>query len=154
MRWVLVTKVTSLGHITSSQTNRYQISSSYSQPSSNFKNSTKYQHLNFKILIKCSLRISTKNNLRNLNQGSAAKYELQLLNIAEASTSDFEHKVWSRFWTKIWFYDQTSAYKVALKYCQHVSKHQHQQQSRPQQVLCGIFTCQGPINQGYLPDYI
>ena len=42
--WVLITKVTSLGHVTSSQTNLDQISSSYSRPSSNFKTSTKFQH--------------------------------------------------------------------------------------------------------------
>ena len=91
---VLVTKVTSLGHITSSQTNLYKISSSYSRPSSNLKKSTKYQHqLNFKILTKLSFRISTKNNLHNLNQGSAAKYwlkispELQLQNLDQTLCS-------------------------------------------------------------------
>ena len=42
--WVLVTKVTSFGHITSPQTNLDQISSSKSWPSSYFKTSTKYQH--------------------------------------------------------------------------------------------------------------
>ena len=96
--WVLVTRVTSLGHITSSQTNLYKISSSYSRPSSNLKKSTKYQHqLNFKILTKLSFRISTKNNLHNLNQGSAAKYwlnfsfkispELQLQNLDQTLCS-------------------------------------------------------------------
>ena len=44
--WVLVTKVKSLGHITSSQTNLDQISSSRSRPSSNFNPSTKYQQFN------------------------------------------------------------------------------------------------------------
>ena len=42
--WVLVTKVNSLGRITSSQTNLDQISSSYSRRSSNFKTSTQYEH--------------------------------------------------------------------------------------------------------------
>ena len=49
---------------------------------------------------------------------------------------------------------KTSASKSATNCRQHVSKHQHQQQSQPQQVLCGIFTCQGPINQVYLTDYM
>ena len=52
------------------------------------------------------------------------------------------------------FMTKTSASKSATNCRQHVSKHQHQQQSQPQQVLCGIFTCQGPINQVYLTDYI
>ena len=43
--WVLLTKVTSLGHITSSYTNLDQTSSE-SRPSTNFKISTKHQHLN------------------------------------------------------------------------------------------------------------
>ena len=41
--WVLLTKVTSLGHITSSYTNLDQTSSE-SRPSTNFKISTKHQH--------------------------------------------------------------------------------------------------------------
>ena len=41
--WVLLTKVTSLGHITISYTNLDQTYSE-SQPSTNFKVSTKYQH--------------------------------------------------------------------------------------------------------------
>ena len=69
--WVLVTKVTSLGHFT-------------------------------------SFRISTKNNLHNLNQGSAAKYwpnfsfkfspELQLQNLDQSMCWNSEQKlrhVWS-----------------------------------------------------------
>ena len=42
--WVLLTKVTSLGHIASSYKNLHQISSSESRPSINFKISTKHQH--------------------------------------------------------------------------------------------------------------
>ena len=42
--WVLLNKVTSLGHIASSYTNLYHISSSESRPSNNFKISTKHQH--------------------------------------------------------------------------------------------------------------
>ena len=43
--WVHLTKVTSWGHITNSNTNLDQISSSESRPSINFKISTKHQHL-------------------------------------------------------------------------------------------------------------
>ena len=43
--WVHLTKETSWGHITNSNTNLGQISSSESQPSINFKISTKHQHL-------------------------------------------------------------------------------------------------------------
>ena len=54
--WVLLTKVTSLGHFTSSYTSLDQISSSESRPS-----------INFKISTKPSFRISTKIQLHNLN---------------------------------------------------------------------------------------
>ena len=43
--WVHLTKVTSWGHITNSNTNLDQISSSESRPSINFKISSKHQHL-------------------------------------------------------------------------------------------------------------
>ena len=43
--WVHLTKVTSWVHITNSNTNLDQISSSESRPSINFKISTKHQHL-------------------------------------------------------------------------------------------------------------
>ena len=60
--WVLLTKVTSLGYITSSYTNLLdQASTSKSQP-------------NISILTRPSFRISTKIRLHNLNQASAAKY--------------------------------------------------------------------------------
>ena len=59
--WVLLTKVTSLGHITSSYTNLFdQASTSKSQP-------------NISISTRPSYRISTKIRLHNLNQASTAK---------------------------------------------------------------------------------
>ena len=82
----------SLG-LSGSYSNLDQISSEESRPSVNYKISIKHQHLNlnFKILTKPSFRISTKNNLHNLSQGSAAKYWLnlsaQLQNCAWTSTS-------------------------------------------------------------------
>ena len=58
--WVLVTKVTYLGHITNYHTNLEQTSSE-SRPSTNYKISTKHQqNFNLKILTKPSFRISTK----------------------------------------------------------------------------------------------
>ena len=55
--WVLVTKVTYLGHITNYHTNLGQTSSE-SRPSTNYKISTKHQqNFNLKILTKPSFRI-------------------------------------------------------------------------------------------------
>ena len=67
--WVLLTEVTSLGHITISYTNLDQILSSESRPSINSNIFAKYQHLNlnFKILTKPTLIISTKIQLHKLN---------------------------------------------------------------------------------------
>ena len=61
--------------------------------------------LNFKILTKRSLRISTKNNLHNLNQGSAATSASKSC----LRTSKFWPNLVLEVWTKKWFYDQTSA---------------------------------------------
>ena len=55
--WILLTRVTSLGHIASSNTSLDQISSSESQPSVNFKISTKHQHFHWS---EPSFGISTK----------------------------------------------------------------------------------------------
>ena len=53
----------------------------------------------FKILTKHSFRISTKNNLHNSNQGSAAKYWLNF------SFKIFCQNLARKVWTKICFYD-------------------------------------------------
>ena len=74
--WVLLTKVTSLGHITSFYTNLDQTSSE-SWPCINFKISIRHLHFdklsNLEILTKPSFRISSKIELHNHNQASAAK---------------------------------------------------------------------------------
>ena len=72
--------------------------------------------------------------------------EVQLQNLDQTLCSKSEQKF--NFMTK------TSASKSGTNCRQHVSKHQHQQQAQPQQVLCDIFTCQGPINQVYLTGFI
>ena len=110
----------------SSCTNFDQISSPESRPSFNFITSTKHQQ-------------------QNTDQNSASKSRLSF-NLDQTLCSKSEQKF--NFMTK------TSASKSATNCPQHVSKHQHQQQSQPQQVLCGIFTCQGPINQVYLTGFI
>ena len=107
--WVLLTKVTSLGHITSSYTNLDQTSSE-SRPSTNFKISTKHQHLNktykswpnlasesrglyyFQKLSFLTKVISLGNitsSYTNLDQISSSEYRLkhQLQNINQTSVS-------------------------------------------------------------------
>ena len=74
--------------------------------------------LNFKILTKRSLRISTKNNLHNLNQGSAATSASKSC----LRTSKFWPNLVLEVWTKKWFYDQTSAAESAPNHRQHISK--------------------------------
>ena len=103
--WVHLAKVTSWGHITSSNTNLDHISSSESRLSIN-KNlnqaSASPQNLKFKILTKPSFRISTKIQHNNLYKTSAAKYwtnssfiilpELQLQNLDQPLCSKSEQK--------------------------------------------------------------
>ena len=98
--WVLLTKVTSLGYITSSYTNLLdQASTSKSQP-------------NISILTRPTFRISTKIRLHNLNQASAAQYwpnfsfrsnqippELKLKNCDQTLCSKSEQKF--SFMTKL-----------------------------------------------------
>ena len=79
--WIHLAKVTSCGHITSSNTNLDHMPSSESQLL-NLKASTKNLNqtlasplnLKLKILTKPSFRISTKIQLHNLYKTSAAKY--------------------------------------------------------------------------------
>ena len=63
-------------------------------------------NLNFKVLTKPSFRISTKNNLHNLSQGSAAKY---WLNFSFKIVPEPQLQSWPnlvlKVWTKSWFYD-------------------------------------------------
>ena len=73
--WVVLTKVTSLGHITSSYPNLDQTSLE-SWLSTNFKpiqTSAFRQNLNLKILTKYNFRILTTTELHNHNQVSVAK---------------------------------------------------------------------------------
>ena len=114
--WVLVTKVNSLGHITSSQTilpTKQQLQNL--NPISAF-----WLNLTFKILTKPSFRIFTKNNLHNLSQGSAAKYWLNLSFKIVPEPQSWPNIV-LKVWTKSWFYDWTSSSKSASNYRQHVS---------------------------------
>jgi len=107
--WVLLTKVTSLGHIASSK-NKYwsnfvfRISTKHQLKN---LNQTSASGLNFKILTKPSFRFNL--NL-NLNQPSAAKYwpsfsfeispELQLQNFDQTFCSKTEQKF--SLMTKLW----------------------------------------------------
>ena len=118
--WVLLTKVTSLGYITSSYTNLLdQASTSKSQP-------------NISISTRPSFRISTKIRLHNLNQASAAKYwpnfsfrsnqispELKLQNFDQTLCSKSEQNF--SFMTKL----QLPNLHLVV---QHNSQHQEQQQ--------------------------
>ena len=106
------TKVTSLSHITSSNTNFGHINSHKSWSNFISRISIKYQlqnlnqssafrlNSNFKILIKPSFKISAKIKLHNPNQASAAKYwinfsfkistELQVQNLDQTLCSKSE----------------------------------------------------------------
>ena len=113
-------------HITSSNTNFDQVSSSKSRSSINSKISSREaspQNLNFKIWTKPSFRISTEIQLHNLNQTSAEKYwpkfifkllpKLQLQNLNK-----------TKYPSKYLSLRQTSFSKSAPSCCQQVSQHQ------------------------------
>ena len=101
--WVLVTKVTSLGHIKSSQTNLGSNLIFIIPTKQQLQNLIQLSafRLNFKILNKRSFIILTKNNLHNLNQGSAAKYWLNFsFNISSSTWKSWPNlvlKVWTSF---------------------------------------------------------
>ena len=101
--------------------------------------------LNFKILTKRSLRISTKNNLHNLNQGSAATSASKSC----LRTSKFWPNIVLKVWIKKWFYDQTPAAESAPNHRQHISKLNISNSSNLNKFWVGIFTQQGHINQVY-----
>ena len=101
--------------------------------------------LNFKILTKRSLRISTKNNLHNLNQGSAATSASKSC----LRTSKFWPNLVLEVWTKKWFYDQTSAAESAPNHRQHISKLNISNSSNLNKFWVGIFTQQCHISQVY-----
>ena len=104
--WVLVTKVTSLGHFTSSQKILIIFHlHNLDQAATSTKISAFWLNLNFKI--RRSIRISTKNNLHNLNQRSAAEYwlnfsckispELQLQTLDQPLCLDKNLILWANF---------------------------------------------------------
>ena len=92
------------------------------------------------------------NILQNISRKELTKLQLQIL--PELQLQNLDQTLCSKSEQKFNFMTKTSASKSATNCRQHVSKHQHQQQSQPQQVLCGIFTCQGFINQVYLTGFI
>ena len=121
--WVLLTKVTSLGYITSSYTNLFdQASTSKSQPS--ISTSTRP-----------SFRILTKITLHNPNQASAAKHWPNFSFRSNQISPEF----------KLQKFDQTLCSKPGQKFSfttklqllhQHDSQHQEKQQyKQPQQVV-------------------
>ena len=146
---VLLTKVTSLRHISNSYTNLDQTSSE-SRPSTNFKISTKHQHIN-KILTKSSFRILTNIQFRNLNQTSAAKYwpnlsfrispELQLQTPDQTLCWKSKQKFSFRTKPQLPNLQQTVANTILIT---NISN-----SNNLNKFWVGIFTRQGHVNQIY-----
>ena len=99
--WLLLTKETSLRHITSSYTNLDQISSSEISTKHQLQNLNQMSafqlNLIFIMFTKPYFRISTKIKLHSLNQASAAKYWQTF-----ASKSRLNSKSWPNLVLKVW----------------------------------------------------
>ena len=120
--WVHLIKVTSWGHITISDTNLDQISSSESRLKNQLLNQTSASPINlkFKISTKHSFRLTTKIQLHNRYKTSAAKCwtnsifeilpKLQLLNLDQPLCSKSEQKF--SFMTKRQLPDQKANQKA------------------------------------------